>query len=360
MLDRSTTLKRWDELTRRRPVVALAAHDAHGGIGRGVEESGARKRTLGHVPSYEASFRTFSDNVILDAPLSGDAATDGRRLLDAIRHGSVFTVIDAIATPGYVDLRGSQGQFAAASNMGAVLPRRLSVVNVHVTLPAASKLVVVSEGIDANESTRPVFTVGMEPSGETSRVEVRVPGAPGDPPVPWLVSNPVYFLPPAPSPQPVAPAGETVALPNDLGWHIEKDSRTKATIETDGEHARMRYTLALGARASQFAALAGDLKDHSQTFRQVLFIGSASRPSRVSVQLRYADRGGERWGSSVYLDSTPREIAVPIDRMRPLDRQTGPVPDPAAASSLLLVVDLTNARPGDSNSFIVRNLRSAR
>jgi hypothetical protein len=52
------------------------------------------------VPSYEASFRTFSDNVILDAPLTGDGAADGRAVIDAIRHGRVFTVIDAIATPG--------------------------------------------------------------------------------------------------------------------------------------------------------------------------------------------------------------------------------------------------------------------
>jgi hypothetical protein len=46
--------------------------------------------------------------------------------------------------------------------------------------------------------------------------------------------------------------------------------------------------------------------------------------------------------------------------MRPLDRQSGPAPDPATASSLLFVADLTNAKPGDSNSVRIANLRIAR
>jgi hypothetical protein len=77
---------------------------------------------------------------------------------------------------------------------------------------------------------------------------------------------------------------------------------------------------------------------------------------RVSIQLRSAQRAGERWGSSVYLDSTPREILLPIDRMRPLDRQPGS-PDPSTVSSLLFVVDLTNAKPGSSGRFTIANIR---
>jgi len=360
MLDRPvTTLKRWDELTRRRPVVALAAHDAHGGIGRGVEESGARKRALGNVPSYEASFRTFSDNVILDAPLSGDAAKDQRAVIDAIRHGRVFTVIDAMATPGYVRLRGSRADVAGTATMGASLPPGPAAVDLTVAEPAGSDLVVITRGVELQKTTKAELGVGIE-GGQTGafRVEVRPAGAPGTPPVPWLLSNPVYFLPPAPASIPVAPAN-AVALPDDLGWHVEKDSRSVATIAEVQHEVSLQYTLAPGAKASQFAALVADLQDRMPAAGQIVFTASAARPSRVSIQVRYP-KSGERWGSSVYLDSTPRQLVLPIGRMRPLDRQTGPPPDREAASSLLFVIDLTNARPGDSNGFTITKVGFAR
>jgi hypothetical protein len=93
--------------------------------------------------------------------------------------------------------------------------------------------------------------------------------------------------------------------------------------------------------------------------RSILFVVSAERPARLSVQLRFPQGGGERWGSSTYVDATSRDAAVPFDRMRPLDRQAGAIPDPAGAASLLFVVDLTNARPGDSNAFTIGSIRKA-
>ena len=325
MLDRPVaTLKQWDDLTRRRPVVGLAAHDAHGGIGRGMEESGERKSAFGHVPSYEASFRMFSDNVILEAPLSGDAVLDGAHVLDAIRHGRVFTVVDAIATPGYVAVRQTSGTAA-----------------IKATLPAGGE--IVEMGDDRKVA---------------ARFEVRIPGAPGSPPVPWLVTNPIYLSGPA------IPALQSLTLePGPLPvtvWQIEKDARTEAVWGLANPPTDFHYSLAPGARASQFAALAVDFKARVSAFTHVVLTGGAKRPCRISVQLRYANHGGERWGRSVYLDTILRQIAVPVDRMRPLDRQPGSAPDPSSASSLLLVVDLTNAKPGDSNDLTIANLSLAR
>ena len=294
-------------------------------------------------PSYEASFRTFSDNVILDAPLSGDAADDGRRLLEAIRHGRVFTVIDAIATPGYLDLRG-----------------RGVTVDAHVALPPLGDLVMITGGTEFHGVAKPSAVFTSEPSSNGAyRIEVRVPGSPGTPPIPWLLSNPVYFLQSAPAV--AAPSrGDVVAL-GQLPWHVEKDPRSVAMVAGGGQpYVSLQYVLAPGARTSQFAAAAGDLADHPQPFADLRFVGSAARPSRISVQLRYASRGGERWGSSVYLDPASREIVVPVARLRPLDRQEGPAPDAATATSLLFVADLTNAKPGDSNTFTIANLRIGR
>jgi hypothetical protein len=344
MLDRPvTTLKRWDELTQRRPVVALAAHDAHGGIGRGMEETGARRPTLGHIPSYEASFRMFSDNIILDAPLTGNPAADARVIVDAIRQGRVFTVVTAIAAPGYVDLRAGKG-----------------TVSVKASIPRDAELVVVGNGRELAHAAMPEAVSRLAPGVTAARVEVRVAGSPGSPPVPWLVTNPVYFLPRPLAPASIPPpAGIAVPLSGEPSWHIEKDPRSVATLTTSARQLSLEYTLAPGARASQFVAVGADVKGGLSGLEQLLFSASARRPSRVSAQLRYAQRGGERWGSSLYVDSTPREIVVPIDRMRPLDRQAGSAPDPAGASSLLFVVDLTNAKPGDSNSFSITAVRIA-
>jgi hypothetical protein len=344
MLDRPVpVLRRWDELARRRRVVGLAAHDAHGGIGRGLEDTGQRKRTLGHVPSYEASFRTFTDNAILDAPLTGNPDGDAREVLNAVRQGRVFTVIDAVASPGLVALRAENGTIA-----------------VKAALPPHAEIVVFADGREVKRTARPEVVTRLEPDTAAARIEIQVAGAPGTPPVPWLVTNPVYLRPPSsPTQASVATPSDVVPV-GDLGWHVEKDPHSTATLSASDRQVSVEYALAAGAKASQFVAVSADLPRGWPGGTQLLVSASAAHPCRVSVQLRYAERGGERWGSSVYLDSRPREIPVPISRMRPLDRQSGPPPDPATASSLMFVVDLINASPGQSGSFTFADLRASR
>ena len=344
MLDRPVTLKRWDELTGAgRRVVALAAHDAHGGIGRGIEETGERRRTLGHIPSYEASFRTFSDNVVLDAPLSGDAADDARRVLNAIRTGRVFTVIDAIATPGSIQITQ-----APAS------------ISVRAAAPDAAEVVMFVDGHGESGRWRTADLTAHVPDGATAvRFEIQLPADGSAAVAPWLLSNFTYVRAPAARTSGAADT-EPVGSPVAAVWHVEKDPRSVASVRTAPGQASLEYTLAPGARASQFAALAADTPAGLGGARQLVFAASAAGPSRVSVQLRYAQRGGERWGSSAYLDARSRTLVLPLDRMHPLDRQSGSAPDPAGASSLLFVVDLTNARPADSGRFTIADLRTAR
>jgi len=343
LLDRPVaTLAHWDAITARRPVVGLAGIDAHGGIGRGIEEGGKRRAALGHVPSYEASFRTFTTRVIMDQPFAGDAAVDARALIASIRSGRVFTVIDALAGPGFVDVeRDGSGQ---------------SWVN--YAIPDGGALIMVKDGHDSSplqegRAGRYRLSADDMASGAV-RFEVRVPYAPGTPPVPWLVTNPTYFRPPV-STQP-SPSGEAVVrLAPDTQWHSEHDVRSVARLQNLGGQVTLDYTLGAGDRNSQFAAAVGDIRGRAPKFTSILFSATASRPGRISVQLRY---GGElRWASSVYVDPSVREARVPIDRLVPVDLQKGPPPDATTADSLLFVADLTNARPGDSNTVRISNLR---
>jgi hypothetical protein len=349
MLDRPVaTLERWDALTSMRRVVGLAAHDAHGGIGRGVEEGGARRAAIGGVPSYEASFRTFSNRVVLDAAFSSDAATAARQVLEAIEQGRVFTVVDAIATPGFVEVRDAAGREVP---MGSIVEASAARVLPNISMPPGGVLSHVGSG-----SGDGALSSAVRLRKGATRFEVSSPGAPGTPPVPWLVTNPLYVLP-EPD-QPSTPAAEmpAIPLPADAVWHVEKDPGSTATLTVSGGQATLAYTLLPGGRVSQFAALATDLATVPGQAQGIGLTASAQRPGRVSIQLRYPQQGGVRWGTSVYVDPTPRHHTITLDRLRPLDRQPGPAPDPTSASALLVVADLTNARPGDSNVIHVSNV----
>ena len=87
LLDRPVeSLLRWDALTQRRRVVALAGIDAHGAI---PLPFGADSRLPAlPIPSYEQAFRSFTIRVPLDESMSGDPIVDGERLLEAIRAGA--------------------------------------------------------------------------------------------------------------------------------------------------------------------------------------------------------------------------------------------------------------------------------
>lgn len=362
LLDRpSATLERWDRLTARRPVVGLAGHDAHGGIGRGVEEGGTRRSAIGGIPSYEASFRSFSTRAILDRPPAGDAAADARLLLDAIRNGRVFTVIDAIATPGFLDYQARKGAENTPLRMGSVGPGEVSAISVKASLPPGAAMVIVNGGSELRRTTTAPYVTDLEPAARGAfRVEVRTARAPGNPPVPWLVSNPIYVLPPRAEPVPAPADTAVIPMPADVTWHVEKDPESSGTLRASGGEVTLDYTLRAGDRASQFAALVANLQMRTPQFSRIRFTASALRPGRLSIQLRYPQGGGERWAKSVYVDSIPHEVAVAIGDMLPADRQLGPAPEPSSASGLLLVVDLTNARPGDSNSIHISNIRFAR
>jgi hypothetical protein len=332
------TLTRWDALSTRRPVLGMAGHDAHGGFGLGTEGGGWWGVP---VPSYEASFKTFSTRVVLEAPLSGDAAADGRALLDAIRAGRAFTVIDALAGPGLLDLRQQGGMIVAEASM----PPGAELVILHADGPAVGRELV------RGEAARQVVPA----AGGAYRVEVRMPSAPGDPPMPWLVSGALSLLPGEPDHVPEPLSLVPVPWSTDPEWHAEHEASSAASLESAEGRIRLAFQLGGGERRAQFAAAALALPRGMAAFDGVDFQARAARPLRVSVQLRFP--GDEaRWGRSVYLDEEWRPVTLRIEDFVPLDGPGGRPPPPASARSLLFVVDLVNARPGDGGEFELSDL----
>jgi hypothetical protein len=177
-----STLARWDALTQVRPVVALAGHDAHGGVARRTEDH-TRSGWL-PLPSYRASFRTFAIRAILSEPPTRRADRDARLVIDAVRTGRVFAAIDAIAQPAWIDFRVR----AATENatMGqSLIYREGSVFTVQSALPEHGRVVLRKDGLAVGESsTGTLEATATEPGAY--RVEVLSPGSPGTPPIPWL------------------------------------------------------------------------------------------------------------------------------------------------------------------------------
>ena len=122
-------------------------------------------------------------------------------------------------------------------------------------------------------------------------------------------------------------------------------------------HKRLHFVwqLAGGSRSSQYTALVTRLDGAKlRVFNQLAFRASASRPMRLSVQLRVPD--GRRWQRSVYLDETPREIIVPIEEMTSV-AGGGRRAHIERADALLFVVDTVNTPPGTAGETWLDSLR---
>ena len=241
LFDRPSTLDRWDRLTEARPVVALAGADAHGGTGRRAEDSNrSLSGTIG-IPSYEASFAAFSNRVVLDRPLTGHAAEDARALFGAIRKGSVFTAIDALAGPAVLDFHVEAG--LQKVGMGSVMAGGADAAIVALApQPRGAELLLLRDGREIARGRGEIRHAVTGARG-AYRVEARMPGAPGTPPVPWLVSNPIYFGDATrPGDEGVRDAtapsvpGQTPAAP--FPWRIEKDPSSSGVLRAGAsEHA---------------------------------------------------------------------------------------------------------------------------
>ena len=110
LLDRpESVLAHWDAAGRHRRVVALAGADAHARLAFRQRNDPDSSSFHVPLPSYDASFRAFSNHLELDRSLSGDATADTATVLDAVRAGRVYTVIDGLASPGGFTFTGVSG-----------------------------------------------------------------------------------------------------------------------------------------------------------------------------------------------------------------------------------------------------------
>jgi hypothetical protein len=203
------------------------------------------------------------------------------------------------------------------------------------------------------------------------RVEVQMTEAPGTPPVPWIVSNAIYLGRPAgQAPAPEPPRRPTaVKIQFDDGpstdWKVEHAPQSAGAIDrlptVNGSQLAFRFALGGARSQSPFAAMAMPAGSEINKYDRLIFTGRASRPMRVSVQLRApGGETGQRWHRSVFLDTTPREVTLFFDDMRPRGVTATPRPDLNQVESVLFVIDTVNADTGTNGQFVIDDVKYAR
>jgi hypothetical protein len=172
-------LRRWDEMLAKRDVVGLAGSDAHSRLP-------VTKRWAIRFPSYEALFSQARDHLLLDRPLTGDAASDRTAVLDALRRGRFYIGLDGLAPADgfrFMVETATGERFTMGDHVDAAAGAR-AVAGGRV--PRGARLALLRDGRPVGEGTESLTTTLSGPG--VYRVEARVPGWP----VPWVITNPVY------------------------------------------------------------------------------------------------------------------------------------------------------------------------
>jgi hypothetical protein len=169
-------MRRWDDLCRRRRVVAIGGLDAH--------QFG--KRIGPFVPlrvmAYHRSFRLIRTHVLCAEPPARELERDRELVFGALREGRCYIAVDSVAPAhGF--------RFEAADvPMGGEAPAGLRTLHVRTPLPARLRMLRDGSEIGAADGT--MLDVEVEEPG-VYRAEARRTAKGRE--RTWIVSNPVYL-----------------------------------------------------------------------------------------------------------------------------------------------------------------------
>jgi hypothetical protein len=372
LLDRpSEILEQWDYVSRTRRVVALAGIDAHARLGYGQRTDPDSGGMHLKMPGYEPTFRTLSNHVVVDAPLSGNAVADARQLLESLRRGRVYSVIDGLATPGGLSFSASSGTGQAGIGDAIAIDGDV-IVRASVVAPPGTAIVLFKNG----ERVHEVADAPLEMNGGTDpavyRVEAYVSNSPGGPPVPWVVSNPIYAgmthagravkVEPAPAFRIPARVAEAAVESGraDTSRLGDPPSDPLARRVAGEPPLAWSYALSPGTPAGQFAAVRIPITGGLASFDRVRFTVTSPKPARAWVQLRAPVGNTERWGSTFYADQLERVIDLPLRAFAPIGATSSRQAPLDRVDSLLFVVDTLNFLPGASGSMVLSEIAFVR
>ena len=372
LLDRPAgILERWDQLNQARRVVVLAGIDAHAWLGYGQRTDPDGGAMHVKIPGYESTFRTLSNHVVLDAPFSGNAGADSVRLLEGIRGGRLYSVIDGLATPGSLSFSASSGTQQAGIGDAIAIEGDV-LVRASVSAPPGSTIVLFKNGERVHQVTDAPLEMNGGKDPAVYRVEVSVSKSPGGPPVPWIVSNPIYAGLTLSASLAGADQAPVFRIPAQVTEAATESGRadTSRLGDPPGDSLAGRvagepplswtYALSPGVPSGQFAAVQIPITGGLASFDRVRFTVTSPRPIRAWVQLRAPVGNTERWGSTFYADEQVRVIDLPLRSFAPIGVTSSDRPPLDRVESLLFVVDTMNFLPGSSGSMVLSEIAFVR
>ena len=369
LLDRpSRAIQEWDTLTAQRPVVALAAADAHASMAIGRWSNPYGDRSPLAIPGYEQLFRVFSI-ALPRVTLTGDAYADASAVVGEIRQGHVYSSIDALARPGRLAFSAKSGGTTAGTG-DRLTPSGPVTFTVTTTAPPGALVRLLRNGAQVASGTERTLRHETRETSGAYRVEVTLPGSPGEPPVPWLMSNPIYVgaFEPHREDRP-SHAGESTPKYTDGGlgpeWAIEKTPLADGLFDVvptlSGTEIMWRYALAGGEREGPYVALIMRTTPDIAPYEGLTFSARANRPGRMWVQVRaHTETGAGEWRRSVYLDDTMRKAVIRFDDMHSMSGH-GPLRGyRAGIESILFVVDDTHTPIGTAGQIWIDDVAYVR
>ena len=365
MLDRpDAVLSQWDRLTQSRRVAAMAGADAHARLGYRQSVDPYQDRVIARVPSYEVSFRTFVNHVILDRQLTGDAATDAALISRGVREGRVFTSIDSLAALSAFEFKGLDGMVAVRPGEYLALRGAPVALEAAVAAPPGTTLAVLRNGELLYETREPALRIDVGTEPGAYRVEARLPSQ-GRESIPWVLTNPIYVglgaAHAGAAKQAPAAATERAPVQTDVATAEASDGSSSglhAIVLADGTPAlEWRFEIAQGTQASPYAAMRFPVSDDFATYRRLQLQARSDRPRRLWAQLRTTGAvDGERWGQSFHVGTELTPIELRLEDFRPFDPAGASRPPLDQIDSLLLVIDTVNSVPGSAGSIAITDL----
>ncbi|MCA9522318.1 MAG: PHP domain-containing protein [Myxococcales bacterium] len=181
------TLALWDRWSATTRKTGLFGIDAHGRV------------------SYRRSFALASTHLLLDAPLTHNAADDRRRVIDAIKKGRVYSAFDALAPGDGFWFVGEARNFARRQRvlMGDTLRENYQVVALRADAglqvgDGDLRFHLFRDGVEVARRAGKRFRIVVSTRGcYRIEVELRVRGMlGGDRFLPWLFSNAICLAKP--------------------------------------------------------------------------------------------------------------------------------------------------------------------
>ena len=349
LLDRpQMALDLWDSETSQRRVVGLGGVDAHARLGTGIGNEGYGKAIAINFPGYEQIFRTFSLSVQLADPWSGNPIEDATALIEGIRMGRTFTSIDALASPAQFNFTAETPahRVSMGERITTATETQLRAV---VTGPPESEIVLLANGHTVYRVAGAELTYDIDPTraAEAYRVEVHLPSAPGTPPIPWIISNPIYVgAAPVQSISTQISPETTTPLANGERWHTERDPGSRVDIKETSD--RIELGIQLGPnREAYVAAVYDGLNGNLERYDGVTFEVAASRPMRIFFELRVSGEDADRrWRRSFYADTDLRMVNLRFEDLLPITPNLESAPNLSSVDNLMIVVDTLNTAPG--------------